>query len=663
MSPHFITTASLDWNDQGTPVAAAFDDVYFSNDDGLAETRYVFLGHNGLPERWINHDRSLFVVAETGFGTGLNVLATWQAFIDYRRQHPQGNTQRLHLISVEKFPLTHADLQQALGQWPELSILSERLLAEYPPAIGGCHRLHLADDVCLDLWLGDVAELLPQMEAGLAGKVDAWYLDGFAPSKNPEMWTPELFAQLARLARNGATLATFTAAGFVRRGLNEAGFKVARVKGFGRKREMLAGVRGCDNRAPYPAPWFWRRPGRAGHTVIVGAGIAGATLAHALTRRGQKVTLLEQHNAPAKGASGNRQAAVYPLINGDHDHLSQFYLQAFLYGRRTLPALAERYEVTHDWCGVVQLAYDAKSSAKIDKLLASPVARALVQPLTAEQVNARTGIAANLPGIEYSLGGWICPFELTAALLAEAQSTGLLECHYQVRVEQLTRKDNRWHLATEADSFCADNVILANGHELTGWPQTRALALSPVRGQVNYQPSSPSIAPLNTVVCYEGYLTPAWQGAHCVGASYGRRQSALDYRERDEQDNLHKLVRTLPALNDLAPKEGAGRVSVRAACRDHLPLAGAAPDKAAQLTQYAQMPRRKWEALPLADDHAGLYVMSGLGSRGLCSAPLLAELITAQLLDEPYPLSQGQLAVLNPNRHWVRKLLKGKAVE
>ncbi len=663
MSPHFITTARLDWNDQGTPVAAAFDDVYFSNDDGLAETRYVFLGQNRLPERWIDHDRPLFVVAETGFGTGLNVLATWQAFIDYRRQHPQGNARRLHLISVEKFPLTRADLQQALGQWPELSTLSERLLAEYPPAVNGCHRLWLDDDVCLDLWLGDVADLLPQMEAGLTGKVDAWYLDGFAPSKNPEMWTPQLFRQLARLARNGATLATFTAAGFVRRGLNEAGFRVGRVKGYGRKREMLAGVRRCDQRAPYPAPWFWRRPGRAGHTIVVGAGIAGASLAYALTRRGQRVTLLDQHEAPAMGASGNRQAAVYPLLNGEHDNLSQFYLQAFLYGRRTLPALAERHHVHHDWCGVVQLAYNDKSGAKIDKLLASQFPPALLHALTADQVNARTGIAANLPGIEYPLGGWICPFELTAALLAEAQQTGLLSCHYQTRVETLAREEHQWQLNTGGETFCADNVVLANGHQLTAWPQTRPLALSPVRGQVNYQPSTPSLAALKTVVCYEGYLTPAWQGAHCVGASYGRKQTAVDYREQEEQDNLHKLVRTLPALDDVTPEAGAGRVSVRAACRDHLPLAGAAPDKTAQLAQYARMPQRKWEALPLAEDHAGLYVMSGLGSRGLCSAPLLAELMAAQLLDEPYPLSQSQLAVLSPNRHWVRKLLKGKPVE
>lgn len=663
MSPHFITTARLDWNDQGTPVAAAFDDVYFSNDDGLAETRYVFLGQNGLPDRWAQHDRPLFVVAETGFGTGLNMLATWHAFIDYRRQHPQGNAQRLHLISVEKFPLTHADLKQALSQWPELSTLSERLLAEYPVAVPGCHRLWLDDNVSLDLWLGDVAEVLVQMEAGLSGKVDAWYLDGFAPSKNPEMWTPELFQQLARLARNGATLSTFTAAGFVRRGLNEAGFKVARVKGFGRKREMLAGMRRCEQRALYPTPWYWRQPGRTGHTVVVGAGIAGATLAHALTRRGQRVTLLEQNDAPAQGASGNRQAAIYPLLNGDHDTLSQFFLQAFLYGRRLLPALATRHQVHHDWCGVVQLAYNDKSSAKIDKLLASSLTPSLLQPLTAEQVNARTGITVDLPGIEYPLGGWICPFELTAALIEEAQQTGLLHCQYQTHVLALHPQDDQWRLETPDEIIVADNVVLANGHQMTSWPQTRDLALSPVRGQVNYQATSPTVSPLKTVICYEGYLTPAWQGTHCIGASYGRRQTELDYRAQDEQENINKLLRTLPALDDMTPVAGAGRVSVRAACRDHLPLVGSAPDKTEQLAQYHQMPRRHREALPLPADHAGLYVLSGLGSRGLCSAPLLAELIAAQLLDEPYPLSQAQLAALNPNRHWVRKLLKGKPVE
>ncbi|ART81490.1 bifunctional tRNA (5-methylaminomethyl-2-thiouridine)(34)-methyltransferase MnmD/FAD-dependent 5-carboxymethylaminomethyl-2-thiouridine(34) oxidoreductase MnmC [Oceanisphaera profunda] len=660
MSPHFITTACLDWNDQGTPVAAAFDDVYFSNDDGLAESRYVFLGQNDLPNRWRNHDRPLFVVAETGFGTGLNVLATWQAFLDYRRQHPQGNAQRLHLISVEKYPLNHTDLSQALAQWPELSTLSARLLAEYPLPISGCHRLQLDENVSLDLWLGDVTQVLPSMEAGLSGKVDAWYLDGFAPSKNPEMWTPALFAQLARLARNGATLATFTAATLVRQGLTAAGFEMKRIKGFRHKREMLAGVLLRHHRQPYATPWFWRRPGRIGHTVIVGAGIAGACLAHALTRRGMRVTLLEQHGAPAQGASGNRQAAIYPLLNGEHDNLSQFYLQAFLHARRTLCAFTEQHKVAHDWCGVVQLAYDETSSAKITKLLAHHFPDTLLASLSAEQVNARTGIAANLAGLEYPLGGWICPFELITALLAQAKKTGLLHTRYQTQVESLQAKDEQWLLTTSTGEVLADNVFLANSHGVLDLVQTQGLALSAARGQVNYQASAPSLASLKTVVCYHGYLTPAWQGLHCIGASYGRDQVHLEYSATDEQENHHKLVSTLPALNDLPLSSGSGRVGVRATSRDHFPMAGAAPNKAAQLQQFDKLQRRQAQAVPLAEDHAGLYVLSGLGSRGVCSAPLLAELLAAQLCDEPYPVSRPILDSLAPNRHWARKLLRGQ---
>ncbi|WP_344955148.1 bifunctional tRNA (5-methylaminomethyl-2-thiouridine)(34)-methyltransferase MnmD/FAD-dependent 5-carboxymethylaminomethyl-2-thiouridine(34) oxidoreductase MnmC [Zobellella aerophila] len=662
MSPHIITTASLDWNEQGTPVAEAFDDVYFSNDNGLAETRYVFLGQNGLPARFIDHDRAQFVVAETGFGTGLNFLATWQAFRHYRRHHANGNTKRLHFISVEKFPLTRTDLQKALAHWPELAELSQRLLAAYPLPISGCHRLWLDEDTSLDLWLGDVAELLPQMEAGLAGKVDAWYLDGFAPSKNPEMWTPALFSQLARLARPCSTLATFTSAGFVRRGLLAAGFEMAKVKGFGRKRDMLAGRRRVDQRLPYAGPWYWRRPGQGDSTLIVGAGIAGAALAHSLTRRGHRVTLVEQ-TEPANGASGNHQGAIYPLLNGDHDSLSRFYLQAFLYGRRALPRLAEQANFAHDWCGVVQLAHDAKSSAKIDKLLAGRFPNELVEELAADAVSRETGLEVELPGVRYPLGGWVCPAELTRAFIYAAEQTGLLDRHYHTRVTGFEVAGTGFVVDTTQGQYRAHNLVLASGHQLTQWPQTRELALYPVRGQVNHQPSQPPLEALKTVVCYDGYLTPAWRGRHCIGASYGRNQSSLDYRPQEERDNLNKLTATLPVLQGLSPEAGAGRVGIRAACRDHLPLVGAAANKAAQLTDYQGLHRTPEQLAPLADDVPGLYVLSGLGSRGLCSAPLLAEVLAAQLLDEPYPLAKDLLAALAPNRHWVRKLLKGKAVD
>ncbi|OXS14749.1 hypothetical protein CGX12_12775 [Zobellella denitrificans] len=366
---------------------------------------------------------------------------------------------------------------------------------------------------------------------------------------------------------------------------------------------------------------------------------------------------------PAAGASGNRQGAVYPLLNGDHDTLSRFYLQAFLYGRRALPALAGRRPFSHDWCGVVQLAHDDKSGAKVAKLLEGHFPDEVVRPLDANAVRDTTGIDAGLAGVLYPLGGWVCPFELTRALLAEARASGLLDCRFNTRVTVLSQDGGRWHLNTSGDDLYADNVVLANGHEVTSLHQTEELALYPVRGQVNHQPTAPQLAPLRTVVCYEGYLTPAWQGQHCVGASYGRQQTGLDYRAGDEQDNLDKLVRTLPALQGLQAMAGAGRVGIRAACRDHLPLAGAAPDKQSQLAQYGGMHRKPDEILPLATDHAGLYVLSGLGSRGMCSAPLLAELMAAQLLDEPYPLAREQLAALNPNRHWLRKLQKGKAVD
>lgn len=225
------------------PYSEAFEDIYFSTEDGLAETRYVFIQQNSLAQRWPEHDRTFFTIGETGFGTGLNFLATWQAFRTYKQQHPNGNTQQLHFISTEKYPLTRHDLQQALAVWPELTELSRLLSAAYIPEPATDH-LHMSFDqgsVILDVWLGDVLDTLPTLQTQKDGLMDAWFLDGFAPSKNPDMWCDALFRQLFRLCRPMGTLATFTCAGFVRRGLSAAGFIMEKRTGFGKKREMLAG--------------------------------------------------------------------------------------------------------------------------------------------------------------------------------------------------------------------------------------------------------------------------------------------------------------------------------------------------------------------------------------------------------------------------------------
>ncbi|MDQ4427038.1 tRNA (5-methylaminomethyl-2-thiouridine)(34)-methyltransferase MnmD, partial [Thalassolituus sp.] len=183
----------LTWNEQGLPVADDFDDPYFSVENGLEETRYVFLKQNGLPQRWQSH-QAPFRIIETGFGTGLNFLATWQAFLSTR-----GKNNWLHFTSIEKFPLSREQLQKALALWPELSELSEKLIEAYPPALKGFHTLKWPDErVSLTLIFDDVHAALPQLN----GPVDAWFLDGFAPAKNPAMWSDALFSEIRRISRN-----------------------------------------------------------------------------------------------------------------------------------------------------------------------------------------------------------------------------------------------------------------------------------------------------------------------------------------------------------------------------------------------------------------------------------------------------------------------------
>ena len=218
-------TAKIIWRSGDVPVSAQFDDPYFSLENGLDETRHVFLAGNDLPQRFCDG----FHIGELGFGTGLNFLAT---LLSWRASGVQGV---LNYTSFEAYPMTHDDMAQSLGGFDGIEAVAAELLAAWHPEGG---TLSVAKDVCLTVVTGDARETLPKWNA----KSDAWFLDGFSPAKNPELWEPTLMSEVGAHTKKGGTFATYTAAGFVRRGLVQAGFTVDRVQGFGRKRHM---TRGC----------------------------------------------------------------------------------------------------------------------------------------------------------------------------------------------------------------------------------------------------------------------------------------------------------------------------------------------------------------------------------------------------------------------------------
>ncbi|MBN8133050.1 bifunctional tRNA (5-methylaminomethyl-2-thiouridine)(34)-methyltransferase MnmD/FAD-dependent 5-carboxymethylaminomethyl-2-thiouridine(34) oxidoreductase MnmC [Vibrio vulnificus] len=666
-----ITHAELGWNEVGTPVSDQFDDVYFSNVNGLEETRYVFLKQNLIPERWQEFDRRRFVIGETGFGTGLNFLAVWQAFNDFRRANPDATLKELHFVSFEKFPLSKQDLIKAHQAWPELAELAEKLHRHYPPAVPECHRIVLDNGaVTLDLWLGDIKDCLPSVPYGEEGIIDTWFLDGFAPSKNPEMWNQDLFNGMAKLARSECRVATFTSAGVVRRGLIEAGFAMKKVKGFGTKREMIAGC--METRQPQSrhAPYFNRTS--ASHLdsiAIIGGGIASAALAKALVQRGQKVTLYCKHAQAAEGASGNRQGAVYPLLNGNHDGVSRVFAPAFLFARQFVEQAAQALTFDHDWCGVTQLMWDEKSTNKLDKMLSGNFAPELIQKLSVEETAAKIGLPIDMASVHYPLGGWLCPAELTQALFTQLGTLDNFTAKFEQSVEQLIwdEMSQQWQVHTQGQHDTYSAVVIANGHEFQTFSQTADIPLGQVKGQVSHVPATETLSKLKSVLCYDGYMTPVNPNNQhlCIGASYDRRHLDTEFDVNAQQENAERLTQCVPNqawAKEVDTSSNLSRQGIRCVSRDHLPFVGNVGDFSAIKRQYADLPHTQAEEIEVISQFPNLFCLLGLGSRGLSSAPLMAELLASQICNDPLPLPVDVLEELHPSRMWVRKLRKGKAI-
>ncbi|MCS2608451.1 bifunctional tRNA (5-methylaminomethyl-2-thiouridine)(34)-methyltransferase MnmD/FAD-dependent 5-carboxymethylaminomethyl-2-thiouridine(34) oxidoreductase MnmC [Halomonas dongshanensis] len=636
-----LSAPTLSWN-EAAPHSDAFGDVYFSREDGRAETEHVFLNANRLPERFTAWPTGRpFVVGETGFGTGLNMLCAWTCF----EAHAAPGA-RLHLVSTEKFPLPREALARALGAWPSLSREATRLLALWPEAVSGIHRLQLTDRVTLDLHFGDTTERL----GALDGQVDAWFLDGFAPSKNPQMWSPELFAAMAARSRPGATFATFTCAGIVKRGLKAAGFAWRKVPGFGRKREMLAGeilIPPEDDRRA-ATPWFTPPPARtAKRALVIGAGIAGASVAQALARRGIEVEVIER-DAPGAGGSGNRQGALYVKLAAETNDQSRVYLAGLLYSQRWLNDLAPEKGLWSP-CGVHQRALDAKEQRRQQRFIEHhPLPTAVVAPGNGE--------------LHYPQAGWVRPKALCDHLL---DTPGIRLIHGTAVA--LDRANDGWRVMLEGGRVHeADHVIIASAHLANGFAQTQTLPLQPVRGQISEVGLPSGVKGPDAVICAGGYVAPALEGVLTFGASFIPNVTDLAVSQNEHQGNIEELKQMLPELvAELDAKEAlaqlGGRVAIRAASPDKTPYAGPVPDAEAWKKAYAVLSKDATRIPTQAGaHHAGLWITAAHGSRGLASAPLCAEVIASRLCDEPMPLEGALIDHLHPGRRLISALKRAQ---
>lgn len=579
------------WADDGAPRSGRFDDVYFSKEDGLAESRAVFLAGCDLPNAWAG--RRHFTVAELGFGTGLNIVALLDL---WRQERPADG--HLHVFSMEGFPLGRDEAARALSAWPEMEAVAQALLDRWPAGTPGFHRVSLPKfGATLDLAVGDVQWALTEW----SGQADAWFLDGFAPSTNPGMWSDAVMDAIAARSAPGARVATFTVAGAVRRGLSERGFQVDKRPGHGRKRERLE--------ARLPGTMLEALPPTV---VVIGAGIAGASLARAFAALGYRATVVEAEHAGA-GGSGFPAALVTPRLDAGDSEIAALHAQALARAGALYAAVPEAV-VAH---GVLQLEQAARDAGRYRKIADQDLWPAgTMTVVDAATASAHLGEGVETGGLMMASALAVRPAPVLEAWLAEANRV-------TASVERIEQTAKGWRLlSAEGDLILAADVVVV----AAGWG-TAALAdylpLSPVRGQADWvDVEAETFVP---PVAWGGYRVPTGEG-FLFGATHdgGRVDTAAS--AEDTARNLATLSARLPETAVLMPGTMHSRAAIRATTPDRLPLAGAVPDR------------------------PGLYVLGGLGSRGFCVAPLLAEHVAALATGTPSPLPNDLAARLYPGR-------------
>ncbi|MBB6430666.1 FAD-dependent 5-carboxymethylaminomethyl-2-thiouridine(34) oxidoreductase MnmC [Algisphaera agarilytica] len=611
-----IQPAQIKFDDQGNAYSEAFDDIYFNPNNAAGKTNHLFHRATRFDEKLSQLDPgAALVVGELGFGLGLNFLGTWAKF---KQLAPAGS--RLHYVGLDVAPPSHEQLEQALSRFVEWSQEVRQLLEEWPGRVAGVHRLRL-DRCDLTLHLGDIEAMLPGVEA----RADAWFLDGFAPEKNPAMWSTQVAQQLITRTQPGGTVGSFTAAGHVRRALADAGFEVERLPGDPFKRHILAAQKPVTDDTQHEGA----KPSR--RIAVVGAGWAGLSVAQELHRRGHEVVLLDA-SRPGAGASGNQQAICAPVLDAAPSARQDYYRSAFV--------LASRQSSR---CGVLRKPDTQKDAAALQQ--------------AAEVFGDLDGRFAwqdsPEPGLWMPQAGVATFWDFAELVLADLPESA---CRWPFVVEELSRAGDGWCLRSTADeTIQADAVVLACAAATRRFAPTANWPLQVIRGQASEVTATPESSAREHADVGEAYLCPALNGIHSVGATFDPGDTDLSVRPDDHNDNRRRALLTDPDwANAMDWDKPTARVGLRCNTPDYLPMIGPVPhllrcrEYAASLPAHTAPANADWPTLP------GLYAVTALGSHGVISSALAASIIADTLDGTPMPCSSPAALAVHPARYLTR---------
>ncbi len=648
-----IQNAAIHWLEDDVPRSSQYDDVYFSTPDESGESRHVFLTGNQLAQRWREHTRC-FTIAELGFGAGLNLLETWRLWLDCPAKPPL-----LHYIAWEAHPLTRADLARVQRRWPEHGELAQRLLVQYPDHSRGCHRLWLAEDLLVDLHLEHAAPALEDMSAAARGRVDAWFMDGFKPAHNPALWDGGLLVSMTNASAPGATLASYSVAGPLRRRLSQLGWQLQRLPGFGRKRHMLTGHLApghspCAEESTRPVGSNGRPSPASSHSaprqaVVIGAGLAGCSMAYSLARRGWRVKVLECGEQFACGASGISQLALRCRLFQAPDAGARFFLHAYLLARRQFESLSETGLLAWHPVGSIQLqgATNRRKTLNVAKL-AALYPDQVVTPHSRESLSDLAATQVTHEGLYFALAGWIDPRSLCNCYLKQDS----IQLRTGVSVRELARRADEWQVLTDDGTVIeqAAVVVIAAGPASASFAQSRHLPLVPAHGQATVAESASGFRP-RCVISGARTVFPAREQLHTLSASYSDKRIATEELAAHDEHNLAAVAACFTAAEGIALNAVGQQLATRANTLDHLPLVGALLDHEAVLSSVASGERDYQELC-----HPGLFISSGHGSSGLASAPLSAEYLASLINSEVLPVGADVVSALDPGRFLRRQL-------